>query len=355
MSSFSDPRAGAPRTPLHNHTLSQVTDAGTAAALDVPASGNAASDEVVKGDDTRLIPAGGSTNQRLAKASGSDYDLVWDDEAGTAELEEAKYSLISNTGSYTTTLTTLPFDRADRTASWASLSSGEITISTAGKYLILADVTTIEQSGNNRTEFESQLQLNGTLVPGTKRRHYSRLSNQGQQSASISAVLDLSASDVIRVQSNRFSGSSTGGWLGDGCSITIVRIDNIQAEPPPASQEWLLPSNLGVETKIGEIDGNDIYHYIGITTVASAASSAVLSEAPTIPQGSTVLRAVGTFQISSGVFAIPFGYFDGTNAYNFFAQAVGGNYAWLAQVVGGGSWAVGDILICEWVYAKVAL
>lgn len=38
----------------HSHTLSDVTDSGTAAALDVPASGDAASGEVVKGDDTRL-------------------------------------------------------------------------------------------------------------------------------------------------------------------------------------------------------------------------------------------------------------------------------------------------------------
>lgn len=38
----------------HGHTLSEVADAGTAAALNVAATGNAASGEVVKGDDTRL-------------------------------------------------------------------------------------------------------------------------------------------------------------------------------------------------------------------------------------------------------------------------------------------------------------
>lgn len=38
----------------HTHTLSQITDAGTAAALNVPASGNAASGEVAKGSDTRF-------------------------------------------------------------------------------------------------------------------------------------------------------------------------------------------------------------------------------------------------------------------------------------------------------------
>lgn len=41
----------------HTHTLSDVSDAGTAAALDVPATGNAAVGEVVKGNDTRLSDA----------------------------------------------------------------------------------------------------------------------------------------------------------------------------------------------------------------------------------------------------------------------------------------------------------
>ncbi|MGH1461235.1 MAG: hypothetical protein ACRBB6_04285 [Neptuniibacter sp.] len=41
----------------HTHTLSEVTDAGTAAGLNVPASGDAAAGEVVKGDDSRLSDA----------------------------------------------------------------------------------------------------------------------------------------------------------------------------------------------------------------------------------------------------------------------------------------------------------
>jgi hypothetical protein len=41
----------------HTHVLADVTDAGTAAATNVPASGNAAIGEVVKGNDTRLADA----------------------------------------------------------------------------------------------------------------------------------------------------------------------------------------------------------------------------------------------------------------------------------------------------------
>ena len=41
----------------HTHTVSQVTDAGTAATKDFPAAGDAASGEVVLGNDGRLTDA----------------------------------------------------------------------------------------------------------------------------------------------------------------------------------------------------------------------------------------------------------------------------------------------------------
>ena len=49
---------------VHTHTASAITDAGTAATRDVPATGNATSTQVVLGSDTRLtdqrIPSDGS-------------------------------------------------------------------------------------------------------------------------------------------------------------------------------------------------------------------------------------------------------------------------------------------------------
>jgi len=63
-----DSRLSDPRDPnAHNHLLSDITDAGTAAPLDVPASGDAAAGEVVKGDDTRL------TNDRDPNAHAADH------------------------------------------------------------------------------------------------------------------------------------------------------------------------------------------------------------------------------------------------------------------------------------------
>lgn len=47
---------------VHTHTLADVTDEGTAAALNVAASGNAAAGQVVKGNDTRLTDARAPTS-----------------------------------------------------------------------------------------------------------------------------------------------------------------------------------------------------------------------------------------------------------------------------------------------------
>lgn len=53
-----DPRLSDDRNPLtHTHTLSDITDSGSAAALDVPTSGDATAAQVVKGDDSRLTGA----------------------------------------------------------------------------------------------------------------------------------------------------------------------------------------------------------------------------------------------------------------------------------------------------------
>ncbi|MEM7810546.1 MAG: hypothetical protein AAF532_03575 [Planctomycetota bacterium] len=54
----------------HTHGLADVTDAGTAASRDVPASGDAAADEVVLGSDSRLGTGGGGGTTDHGALSG---------------------------------------------------------------------------------------------------------------------------------------------------------------------------------------------------------------------------------------------------------------------------------------------
>lgn len=80
----------------HTHTLSAVTDAGTAASRNVPATGNAGSTEVVLGSDTRLTDA-------RTPASHSHGSITNDGRIGTTSGR----IVVTTTGGALTTATTI--------------------------------------------------------------------------------------------------------------------------------------------------------------------------------------------------------------------------------------------------------
>lgn len=58
----------------HTHSLADITDSGTSAALDVAATGDAAAGEVVKGDDSRLTDARTPTSHTHSAGDITDFD-----------------------------------------------------------------------------------------------------------------------------------------------------------------------------------------------------------------------------------------------------------------------------------------
>ncbi len=85
----------------HTHTLSDLTDAGTAAGLDVPASGDAPTGEVVKGDDSRLTDVRTSTSHSYAIADVTDLQTSLDGKlarAGETMTDGANVVLGTTTG-----------------------------------------------------------------------------------------------------------------------------------------------------------------------------------------------------------------------------------------------------------------
>tara|TARA_R100000655_G_scaffold97411_1_gene140334 strand:+ start:976 stop:2961 length:1986 start_codon:yes stop_codon:yes gene_type:complete len=84
----------------HTHTLSDITDSGTAAPLNVASSGDAASSEVVKGDDSRLTDARTPSSHTHAASEISDFDTeVTNNTAVTANT--AKVTNATHTGEVT--------------------------------------------------------------------------------------------------------------------------------------------------------------------------------------------------------------------------------------------------------------
>lgn len=68
------PAAIGAATSAHTHTLSAITDAGTAASRNAPASGDATSSQVVLGSDTRLTDSRSPISHASShRSTGSDY------------------------------------------------------------------------------------------------------------------------------------------------------------------------------------------------------------------------------------------------------------------------------------------
>lgn len=81
----------------HTHTLSDITDSGTAAPLNVAASGDAASGEVVKGDDSRLTDARTPSSHTHAISEVTNLQTSLDGKASSTHNHDSSYAASSHT------------------------------------------------------------------------------------------------------------------------------------------------------------------------------------------------------------------------------------------------------------------
>jgi len=241
----------------HSHPLSDIIDAGTAAVLDVPASGDASASEVVRGDDTRLTDARTPTSHTHTEADitdlgaylidapsdGSQYGrqngawaVISGGGGGTQRLNVMQFVLrasASSDGTSSTNAQTVPYDTFETLSSGLSYSDsgGEITILEAGTWIFTYEVTTSNSSSNTRSESEIWFEIDGgsgfVKVDDSASWNYNRQSSQGKTTSTATIAFSLDAGSDIRV---RYQTDSAAVFsVANACRLMIYRLITITA------------------------------------------------------------------------------------------------------------------------------
>ncbi|MCT4665495.1 MAG: hypothetical protein N4A45_09710, partial [Flavobacteriales bacterium] len=103
-----------------------------------------------------------------------------------------------------------------------------ITVSNAGRYEITYRVSTTSED-NARTGAEFYLDINGTESPGSRSYTYSRNNLVGNNSATVTKIVQLAASAVIRIKGQVYASNQNGTsaqikMAANGSSLIVKRI-----------------------------------------------------------------------------------------------------------------------------------
>jgi len=203
----------------HSHTLSDITDSGTAAALNVAVSGDAAAGEVVKGDDSRLTgaqqtsekgqPSGYASLDGSGKVPAAELPSYVDDVLEYADLgsfpvtgESSKIYVAQDSGRiYRWTGSIYVEVSADAGAPVTSvntqtgavvLDTGDLTEVTDKRYVTDADLTTLSDLAGGHTHTLSEITDSGTSA-----------------ALDVAASGDAAAGEVVKGDDSRLTDSRT--------------------------------------------------------------------------------------------------------------------------------------------------
>ena len=181
------------------HGEGDTTTPGASSALDVNGTVNATA---FTGDGSGLTGVGGPTKNFYSAYANA---------------------TTSNLGS---SFVVVPIDTqlAISSGSPFTLSAGRVTVTQAGTYMIIYDVTTNITSGSGRSDTAAKLYKNASEVTGTESRIYNRTVGRGEGTGTATVILTLSANDIIDVRVARDDGTDTIRTLANACRLTITEV-----------------------------------------------------------------------------------------------------------------------------------
>lgn len=175
-------------------------------------------------DDSGNIATSGTVDGRDVSVDGTKLDTL---------IARSMFHAYDAGGGTTVTSTTwvdLPWDTAPLKGSdyghSTSFNSQNITINTAGEYLVVADVSLELQTASAFTPCAVRIVLNGSPVGGSTRHEFSRDEPNDRDRASMSTrgYINASASDVVKIQIRNPVDTETWATFADSTAVTIDRI-----------------------------------------------------------------------------------------------------------------------------------
>lgn len=130
----------------------------------------------------------------------------------------------STTQALTSSFVTALFNSAVRTDGAAyTYASGQVTVTQTGWYEVSYDISA-ESTNGDRSTLEAVLQRNATNVPGTFAYSYHRTTGEGDDTASCTSIVNITANDIMRVRIRVEDGSGI-QTKANACRLTLRQVD----------------------------------------------------------------------------------------------------------------------------------
>ena len=150
-------------------TLSKISDAGTAASKNIPATGNASATEVVYGSDTRLTDTRTPTDNSVTSAKIVDATIVNADISATAAIALSKLATdplarVNHTGTQTAS-TISDFDTQVRTSRLDQIAAPTAAVSMGSQKISNVGTPSSTNDAANKTYVDTAVSVATTAAP----------------------------------------------------------------------------------------------------------------------------------------------------------------------------------------------
>jgi hypothetical protein len=264
---------------VHTHTLSAITDVGTAAARNIPAAGNAATNEVVIGTDSRLADARVPTAHASAHASGG-ADQITPADIGAAESSHT-HSAAQITGLANVATSGSYLDLSDTPSTYSlpaatSSAIGGVKIG-SGITLDVDGTISVVSSGSGTLDIASATTLGGIKIG-------SGVSIDANGVLSVTSTSGGTVSQVSVATANGISGT-----VANPTSTPVITLSLGSITPATVSTGVLVvagilyPNNKGSSGQVLTTNGTTTASWTSLAAVATTGSYTDLTNKPTIP------------------------------------------------------------------------